>query len=244
MNKEVIFIYSIIRNREESVNTFYNQVKNIVKLYPEYEFLLCLYENDSTDRTKERISKLDWSFVENEIIMEDIGTQYFGSTNDEMRVKILADARNKALEAKDFLERSDYVLMLEADMVFTMQSVDRILKFKSKEPNFDVVSARSVNTDRRNKLYDTWGTRRNSTETVGHLHEDWRSHKYQKYYATSNGICMYKSQPLKDGIRYGHFNKTLGHHDCEMVVICDELQRAGHNNIYIVYTATAHHVGK
>jgi hypothetical protein len=244
MKKETIFIYSIIRNREESVNTFYTQVKDIVKLFPQYNFLLCLYENDSTDRTKERISKLDWSFVEHEIIMEDIGTQYFGSTNEEMRVRVLSDARNKALEAKDFLERSDYVLMLEADMVFTMQSIEKIFKFKEKMPDLDVVSSRSINPKGRAKLYDTWGTRRNSTETIGHLHEDWRSHKYQKYYATSNGICMYRSQPLKDGIRYGHFNKTLGHHDCEMVVICDNLQRAGYENIYMVYSATAIHIGK
>lgn len=244
MKKEVIFIYSIIRNRQESVKTFYSQVRDIVKLFPEYTFLLCLYENDSTDNTKKIISSLDWSFIENEIIMEDIGTPYFGSTNEELRVRVLADARNKALEAKDFLERSDYVLMLEADMSFTMQSIDRILKFKNKEPNFDVVSTRSINPYTRNKLYDTWGTRRNSTENVGHLHPDWKQHKYQKYYATSNGVCMYRSQPLKDGIRYGYFNKTLGHHDCEMVVICDELQRAGHSNIYMLYIATAMHVGK
>lgn len=243
MKKEVIFIYSIIRNREESVPTFYAQVKEIVKIFPDYEFLLCLYENDSTDRTKERIARLDWSFVENKIIMEDIGTQYFGSTNEEMRVKVLADARNKALEAEDFLERSDYVLMLEADMVFNMQSIDRVLKFTKKEPTFHVVSSRSAN-GRTTKLYDTWGTRRNNRETVGNLFDGWKKHKYQKYYATSNGICLYKSEPLKTGIRYGHFNETLGHHDCEMVVICDKLQRAGFNNIYILYSAYAIHVGK
>lgn len=244
MKKETIFIYSIIRNREESVKTFYSQVKDIVKNFPQYNFLLCIYENDSTDKTKDIIASLDWSFIENDIIMEDIGTPYFGSTNEEMRVMVLANARNKALEAKDFLKRSDYVLMLEADMAFSMQSIDKIFKFKNSMPDFDVVSARSINTNGRGKLYDTWGTRRNNLENVGHLHPDWRKHKYQKYYATSNGICMYRSKPLKDGIRYGYFNKTLGHHDCEMVVICDELQRAGHHNIYMVYSAVAHHVGK
>lgn len=243
MKKEVIFIYSIIRNREESVKTFYSQVKNIVKTFPEYEFLLCLYENDSIDKTKERIAKLDWSFIENEIIMEDIGTPYFGSTNEEMRVRVLADARNKALESKDFLERSDYVLMLEADMSFDIKAVDKILKFKDKVTDFDIVSARSINPLKRSKLYDTWGTRRNANENIGYLHADWKQHKYQKYYATSNGICMYKSKPLKDGIRYGYFNKTLGTHDCEMVVICDELQRAGYSNIYMLYSAVASHVG-
>ena len=243
MQKETVFIYSIIRNRQESVHTFYLQVKDIVVKFPEYNFLLCLYENDSTDKTKEKIKSLDWSFIEHEIIMEDIGTPYFGSTNEEMRVRILADARNKALEAKDFLDRSDYVLMLEADMAFSMSSIDKILKFTKKEPDFHVVSSRSSN-GRSTRLYDTWGTRRTSTENVGNLFDGWKNHKYQKYYATSNGICLYKSEPLKSGIRYGYFNETLGHHDCEMVVICDNLQRAGYNNIYILYSAYAIHVGR
>lgn len=243
MQKKTIFIYSIIRNRVESVDRFYGQVKEIVAAHTEYNFLLCLYENDSTDGTKEKIRSLDWSFIENEIIIEDIGTPYFGSTSEEMRVKILADARNKALEAKDFLSRSDYVLMLEADMGFSTKSIDRIIQFISHEPDFHVVSSRSI-MGKSNTLYDTWGTRRNSSETRGDLFDDWKNHKYQKYYATSNGICMYNSIPLKQGIRYGYFNKTLGHHDCEMVVICDEMQRNGYDNIYILYSSVALHVGK
>lgn len=243
MDKKTIFIYSIIRNREDRVERFYAQVKEVVKMHPEYNFLFSLYENDSTDSTKEKIRSYDWSFVEHEIIMENIGTPYFGSTNEEMRVKILADARNKALEAKDFLSRSDYVLMLESDMGFSMQSIDRILQFTKKEPDFDVVSSRSL-MGKTNALYDTWGTRRDSMEIRGDLFHDWKKHKYQKYYATSNGICMYNSQPLKDGIRYGYFNKTLGRYDCEMVVICDELQRAGYSNIYILYSATSLHIGE
>lgn len=243
MEKKTIFIYSIIRNREESVRTLHAQIKHIVKTYNEYDFLLCIYENDSTDRTKERLRSLDWSFVENEIIIEDINTAYFGSTNDEERVRILADARNKALEARDFLQRSDYVMMLEADMVINQQSVNRVFNFINIVPDFDVFSTRSI-FGNRNKLYDTWGTRRNASENVGNLHDDWKQHKYQKYYATSNGLCVYKSKPLKDGIRYGYINESLGTHDCEMVVICDRLQRAGHNNIYMLYSAVAMHVGQ
>lgn len=245
MNKETIFIYSIARNRDQSVSRFYGQVKEIVQMHPEYNFLLCIYENDSTDNTKRVIQSLDWSFVEHEIIMEDIGTQYFGSIADENRVRNLADARNKALEAKDFLDRSDYVLMLEFDMGFTQESINRLFKFKDQHKELDVVSARSIErtSPNKNRLYDTWGTRRNSTEVFGNLFDDWKRHDYQKYYATSNGLCMYRSQPLKDGIRYGYINKSLKSFDCEMVVICDELQRAGYNNIYILYPAVALHMG-
>lgn len=241
MKKETIFIYSIIRNRENSVQTFYSQVKQIVETFPEYNFLLSLYENDSTDKTKENIEALDWSFIEHKIVMENINTKYFSSTKDSERVELLANARNKAIEVNDFLDRSDYILMLEADMVFNIDAIRKIFKFKRIKPDFDVVSSISMRPEGR-RLYDVWGTRRNSTEKIGNLFRGWPSKQYEKYYATSNGICMYKSQPFKDGLRYHHYNESLGTTDCEMVVICDKLQRMGHNNIYIVYNAVAIHL--
>jgi hypothetical protein len=240
-NKPTIFIYSIVRNREQNVITFYKQVREIVKKFShKYNFLLSIYENDSTDNTKEKIKNLNWSFVEHEIVIENIDTKYFGSTNDEERVKNLAIARNKAIEAKDFLQRSDYILSLEFDMIFNLQSIERIFNFKNKEPDFHVVSSISRNG---RHFYDTWGTRRNGSETVGNLLDGWNRKSYDKYYATSNGICMYLSKPFKEGLRYHWFNETLGHHDCEMVVVCDKMHKMGYNNIFILYRAVAIHQG-
>ena len=239
--KPTIFIYSIVRNREKSVTVFYQQVRQIVKKFSnQYNFLLSIYENDSTDRTKEKIQSLDWSFIEHEIVIENINTKYFGSTSEKERVKNLADARNKAIEAKDFLQRSDYILSLEFDMSFHIQSIERILNFTHKEPDFHIVSSISKN---KGHFYDTWGTRKNSSETVGNLFDGWNKKSYDKYYATSNGICMYISKPFKEGLRYHWFNETLGHHDCEMVVVCDRMHRMGYHNIYILYKAIAIHNG-
>jgi hypothetical protein len=239
--KPTILIYSIVRNRENNVLVFYKQVRDIVKKFGNsYNFLLSIYENDSTDQTKEKIKNLDWSFVEHEILMENINTQYFGSTNDEDRVRNLANARNKAIEAKDFLHRSDYILSLEFDMAFNLQSIERILNFKNREPDFHIVSSISRNG---RVFYDTWGTRRNEHEKWGGLFDGWNRKSYDKYYATSNGICMYLSKPFKEGLRYHWFNETLGHHDCEMVVVCDRMHRMGYHNIFILYRALAVHQG-
>lgn len=238
---KTIMIYSIIRNRENHMNDYYKQIRSIVKRFPEIKFLLSIYENDSTDKTKEIINSLDWSFVENSIITENIGTQYFTSENGSQdRVTILANARNKAIEAKDFLSRSDYVLHIEGDVLFDIRSIERLFAFKNYEPNFDIVSSVSLRNN-GTRHYDTWGTRRDSVEPKGRLFDGWRKRNYDKYYATSNGLCLYKSEPFKIGARYGWLNKTLGHHDCEMVVICDEFHRLGYHNIYILYKAFALH---
>lgn len=237
---KTIMIYSIIRNRESHMPTYYSQIKNIVKRFPNIKFLLSIYENDSTDQTKEILNKYDWSFVEHSIVTENINTKYFTSVDgSKERVTILADARNKALEAKDFLERSDYVLHIEGDVTFDIKSVENLLKFNNYEPDFDIVSSVSLRFNKRH--YDTWGTRRDNIEKKGRLFDGWKSRVYEKYYATSNGLCLYNAEPFKKGARYGWLNKTLGHHDCEMVVICDEFHRLGYNNVFILYKAFAHH---
>lgn len=239
-----ILIYSIIRNREYHIDTYYKQIKQIVNSFPQYNFLLSIYENDSTDGTKEKIKSKDWSFIEHSIITEDINTEYFTSVSGSKdRVSILADARNKAIEAKDFLQRSNYVLHIEGDMIFDIKAIKTLFNFSRINPNFDIVSGMSVGHDSK-RHYDTWGTRKQSTDTSYKItRQDYKLGKYGEFYATSNGIALYKSEPFKLGARHGWFNKTLGHHDCEMVVVCDEFRRLGFNNIYIVYEAQAIHNG-
>jgi hypothetical protein len=48
-------------------------------------------------------------------------------------------------------------------------------------------------------LYDTWGTRIDDTSTESFLKPDWNSRDYDSYYATSNGICLFKAEPVKLG---------------------------------------------
>jgi hypothetical protein len=59
--------------------------------------------------------------------------------------------------AKDFLEKSDYVMMVESDMRFNMNTVGQILNFKDLEPDFDIVSGLTVNN---HPIYDSWATRK------------------------------------------------------------------------------------
>lgn len=231
-----VLLYSIVRNVEQTLPRLYDQITDIVKNHPEYEFMLSIYENDSVDKTKEILNSLDWSFVENSIVTEDLQRPRFGSCAAEERVKNLADARNKAILAKDFLSRSDYVLMIEGDMRFESDAASKILEFPNIEPDFHVVSAVTF-LDNNDNLWDGWATRKDNVETRGSLHLNWKDTAYDKYYSTSNGMCLYLSEPFKKGARYDHINNTLGTWDCEMVVVCERFHELGYNNIYIRHDA-------
>ena len=243
VEKKKVLIYSIIRNNAKTMDRYYAQVKAIVDRHSdEYEFYLSIYENDSTDDTRHQAMSKDWSFFNGvSIISEKLNTQFFGSVKDAQRVENLAKARNKAIEAGGFLQQCDYVLMIEGDNLFKTDAVTRLLRFGEKEPDFDVVSALSIRDNGTH--YDWWATRTGPVYNKGasEVPRNFRNLEYGKYYSTSNGLCLYKTEAFKKGARHGWVNLYTGEFDCEMVVLCQEFHKLGHGNIYINYQAKSHH---
>jgi glycosyltransferase involved in cell wall biosynthesis len=241
VKKEKILLYSIIRNENKYMNSYHNKLMQIVKSFPQFEFYLSIYENDSNDGTKQKLANKDWSFFSGvSIISEDIATEYFGSVKAEARVKNLAIARNTAVEAGGFLDFVDYVMMVEADVEFDMDTVSKILSFKNVVPDFDIVSGFTI---RNRRLYDQWATRKQPLydENVYPIDKDYRMKSYDRYYSTSNGICLYRAQPFREGIRHHWINSVSNEFDCEMVVVCQMFHQRGYSNIYIIHDAEIYH---
>lgn len=243
-SKTKILLYSIIRNESKYVDSYHNKLVNIVKHFPDNEFYLSIYENDSTDGTKQKILAKDWSMFSGvSIISEDVQTKYYGSVKDGDRVRNLSIARNKAIEAAGFINDVDYVMMIEADVEFDMNVVSKILNFKNVVPDFDIVSGITI---RNKRLYDQWATRKKPVydEGIYPIDDDYKMKAYDRYYSTSNGICLYRAKPFQEGIRYGWVNKVTNEFDCEMVVVCQSFHDAGYNNVYIIHDAEIYHEHK
>jgi hypothetical protein len=241
MSKPTVLVYSVIRNESRYIDRYYDQIREMVSTFPKYNFILSIYENDSTDDTVAKIQSKDWSFLEDfSFISEKLMTKNYGSVKSKDRVRNLSIARNKAIEVPGFLDRSDYVMMIESDMRFDMKTMKQILEFEKLEPNFDIVSGLTVNN---HPVYDSWATRKGPRFTS---HEEVRlydvtSKPYDKYYATSNGVCLYRAQPFRDGVRYGYINPVTNKFDCDTVVVCQNFHKAGFDNIYIIHTAKIYH---
>lgn len=241
INKEKILISSILRNDVRFIDNYYLRIKDLVKKFPEYDFYLSIYENDSSDGTKQKLLGKDFSaFSGFSIVSENINTPFFGSTKDEERVKNLSLARNKSLLGGDFLNIVDYVLVIDIDIDFKTETFEKIIQFKNIEKDFDVVSATSI---RRGELYDQWATRMGPeySSDIKEYYEKNKKDKYAKYYSVSSGFCLYKAKPFKDGVRFGYINLVTNKPDCEMVVICQELHKKGSHNIYMRHDAQVFH---
>lgn len=239
--KEKILICSIARNDEDFYINYYNRISAMVDYFPEYEFYLSLYENDSTDSTKSLIFKQDYSmFAGVSVVSENINTKFYGSTKDEDRVKNLSIARNKTLGAGNFLDNADYVLVIDIDVEFKMPAVGKILNFKNLEPNFDIVAAATL---RKRVLYDQWATREGPEydRAIQENFEEYRKLPYKKYYSVSSGFCLYKAEAFKNGARWNYVNYVTKNPDCEMVVICQDFSKRGYNNIYMMHEAEMFH---
>lgn len=242
--KEKVLIYSIIRNEAKFVNSYYEKLKQIIYQLKDYDFYISIYENDSDDGTKEKLLSKDWSVFPNvSIISEKIKTKNYGSIKDADRVKNLSIARNKAIEAAGFLDKVDYVMMIESDFRFDVNSVKSLLEFKNLEPDFDIVSAMSI---RANNLYDAWATRKGPDFVKGRqeIDSDWRKTPYGKYYSTSNGICLYRAKPFQEGARYGWINPVTKEFDCDTVVVCQDFNERGYKNVYIMHNNPVYHEHK
>jgi glycosyltransferase involved in cell wall biosynthesis len=240
--KKSVLIYSIVRNMGQGANRYYNQIKAIVDASPEYDFYLSIYENDSTDKTKSLLLSKDWSFFKGiSIITENINTKLYGSVKDAQRVENLANARNKAIEAAGFIDRVDYVLMIEGDNSFKVEAARHLLTFRELVPDFDIVSAVSIRPTGTH--YDWWATRTTPffNPNSSDLDPEYSSKEYGEYYSTSNGLCLYRAKPFQDGIRHGWINSLTNEFDCEMVVLCQNFRNAGYNNIYINYKSLSYH---
>lgn len=239
--KEKILICSIIRNDEHFIDNYYNRLKAIVSDFKQYDFYLSIYENDSTDNTKQKIMSKDFSMFSGfSFISENLNTKYYGSVKDEDRVKNLANARNKALLGGGFLELSDYVLMIDIDVEFKMPAVEKILSFKNLVPDFDIVASA---TKRKRVLYDQWATREGPKydPAIQELFESYKNLPYKKYYSVSSGFCLYRSEPFKNGTRYDYINMITKEADCEMVVICQAFKEKGYDKIYMSHEAEMFH---
>jgi hypothetical protein len=242
MNKTIL-ISSIFRNSEKKLSRYHEQLKTLVLGFPDIKFLLSIYENDSSDNTKDILHSLDWSFVsEKSIVTENIGTNFYGSVVDEQRVKNLAGARNKTLDIGDFLNKSNYVLSIESDIQYDLECAQRIINFESDYGvEADIVSAVSCKPSKydRKRLYDLWGTRRTPDEEWGSIDN---GTDYKEYYATYNCFCFYKSAPIKKGAKFGWYNNRLKKFDCDTMVICENFRDIGHNKIYINHLANCWHI--
>lgn len=233
MKRLKILICTIMRNQTQNISRWYNQLELLIKLCPEYDFVVSVYENDSTDDTK-RMLKVMAEHGDIPVILgtEDIRTNFYGSVWSEERLRNLANARQKCIDQVGKLDNFDKIAFIEPDIEYDPNwCKELILANHPRLARFypDVYSAWSIRSNKIPKescfLYDTCATRQEESDKTWDF-EKWEvsgrtnsliqthisdvdSNCLHKVYSTFNCFCVYNAEPFKRGLKWGYINKTL-----------------------------------
>lgn len=226
---KTILISSIMRDRAKYISSWYTQLKKIIELDPSNKYYLSVYENDSTDGTKDIIKNLDFSFFQDyKIESELLNTTKYPSIINKERVELLAQARNKSLYNNEFLQKCSHVLVVESDIIYDPKEiVDKIINFGE----YDIISPRS--TAPGCKLYDEWATRETSSHLRWSTPNQGIPYDLKEVWSTFNCLCLYKAEPIKLGITFSGHNERLNSFDCDTVVICENFRKNGYSKIVL-----------
>ena len=254
-------ICSIIRDSEKILPMYFKQIEDIINLLPQDEFSISIFENDSIDNTKNLLKNYNYTSFKNHFISsQNLGYQKFGSVASEERVKLFSICRNRVLDQVPDLFLYDKIIWIESDIFYIPQQVIELITNESFDV-YSGISLRCNYEELKNfnfncqewlkyiysKEYhpwihgcrDGWATRIKPEHLVNPISGDEYLQYFESkdsiipFYSTYNSFCTYKTKPFVEGIRFGYINSFYNKFDCDTYVVCENLQKAGYNKIFV-----------
>jgi glycosyltransferase involved in cell wall biosynthesis len=240
-------ISTIIRNRGIHVPLWCDQLIALSKHNSEHVFDLFVFENDSTDNTKQVLNlvrkKLEPHFSIVNIEIDDCGWPYFGSIKAEDRVAYLAEARNRTLNKADELiglDQYDKVICVEPDVSYFPPLISGLLFTDD-----DIASGYSIlppGLGVEDWIYDSWATRVNETDTEYFGPKVSELPNRLEVASTFNCFCVYDANPFKEGVRFSGINPLTNTWDCDTTNICFAFSNLGYSKIGMYKCPVLHKV--
>ena len=228
-------ICSIVRDRIDSLPTWWKQIKSLIDFNPEMEFEVSVYENDSIDGSDawlHDIVEFEDSSVPFHLSTERLRTAYFGSIVSGERVENLAFARNQCFLPVN-LDTFDKVVFIEPDVVYNIEEMTELLL-----ADHDICSGFTL-CQRNGQFYDTWATRLKEGDEWWHNTRGFVNQP-TSVISTFNGFCVYRAEVIAQGHTFSGFSQQLQKHDCDTAVICENFRAAGFSDI-VLYPYTILH---
>lgn len=187
-----------------------------------------IYENDSTDGTKDTLKKLQaQKSLKIEYISENLYIEKFSDVDTSFnRVKSMCQFRNKYL---NFLNNNQFDYMLVVDWDLYDFDVRKVLKIIDTDEDFDMYGAYGVVSSSNPRYYDTWSLEPNKIK----ISEKDKT----KVLSCFSGIGLYKLSPIFFTCKYkpieerktGRKSNPNGDHN----QLHREMRKVGLDRIYV-----------
>ena len=140
-----ISLFILFKNNEDYLNYFILMMKNIESNY-NYDIYYYIYENNSTDNTKNLLKEF-MKFRKGNLIAEDINNKY---TDEKLNSGISLDRgikmstiRNKNKNSAG-INNTDYSIIIDSDVFFKEDIIDKMIKSINKNKNIGMVTTFNV----------------------------------------------------------------------------------------------------
>ncbi len=254
MNNSII-ICSIVRNAEKGLRWNIPVIENLCRFFHEYK--IYVYENDSTDHTKELLT--GWQKRDPEHVYISLNNtcpsktipsaKVTGNVNpffSKLRISKMISLRNHYM---DYIEANhwdaDYLMVVDLDVA--QLYLKPILSSFSSDVDWDAVTAfgYSLSPKLKRRYHDTYalteyGDENNPqtefkikalADSYGYLNnvESWK-----RVYSAFGGLAIYKYEAVK-GLRYQLIDNDDERVEvrCEHFSICKQMADRGYDKVYI-----------
>lgn len=205
-----VAIYSLFRdNAGPYIDLYFQRITELtysnIRVYA--------VEGDSRDNTHNQLLRdANWCWKQNvhvEVYQTTTGVERYGSVVNERRFLALAQTANVALEAIAEAKWADYILLIESDLMYEPDLIERLLAHVKTGKE---VVAPSIYAD--DALYDVWGFRLENGDWINPL----GSYSGIQRMLSVGSVTLYPAKPIYMGVR---FDKMCMRGLCERFVRYD-----------------------
>lgn len=209
-----IAVYSLFRdNAGPYVDRYFERILN--QTYPLSDLRVYAIEGDSRDNTFYHLLE-DANYclkkgLRVQVYRHNTGIEKYGSVVNERRFQALSETANVVLDAIAEDKWADYCLLIESDLLYDKDMIERLAKHVTKKKK-EVVAPTILAGPHH---YDTWGFRMADGEWIN---------PFGKYTGVQDmlsvgSVTLYPAKPIYMGVR---FDKKC------MRGLCERFVRYGH----------------
>ena len=186
------------RNNEDTLDKTFDLLNQIETLNKNYNFRYYIYENDSTDKTKNIIVDFYKNHKGN-CLFETLQTKYWSNIQNEKRVADMSMYRNKMKSLCKQFNNSDYSIILDTNILFKPSIFQDMINVFIEDKKIHMVTPFGFVEGKPKLYYDTFALDLISDykgKKLNKLKHEMKKNQIVKLISGFAGFIMIKTQTL------------------------------------------------
>ena len=151
----IINVFMCLRNNEQTIDKTFHLLDDIEINNKSDTFRYYMYENDSKDKTKEKIIEF-FKTHDGEYSFESLNTKFWDSVSDKTRAADMSIYRNKMKNLCTDFNNSEYSIILDTNIDFSNQTFIEMKEILDSNKNIAMITPFGFESGNPLKYYDSF----------------------------------------------------------------------------------------